>query len=57
MSKYELTVVVTYTYEVEADSYEEAHEQGFDYEDYQHNGEIERIKVYELDDDEEEEDE
>jgi hypothetical protein len=56
MSKYELTVIVEYVYEVEADSREEAEKQGFDYEDYQHNGTVDSIRVFELEDDDEDED-
>jgi hypothetical protein len=55
MSNYELTVTVTYTYQVEADSYEEAHEQGHDYEDYLYTADLMKIHVAELEDDEEDE--
>ena len=52
MSKYELTVNVTYTYEVEADSPEEAEKQGWEFEDYSHTAEVQDIDVAELEDDE-----
>lgn len=57
MAKYELTVTVEYVYEVEADDYESAEKQGWDYEDYQHSGSVYDIVVTELpDEDEEDED-
>lgn len=55
MSRYELTVEVTYTYEVEADSLEEAEKQGWEFEDYSHTAEVQDIEVAELEDDEDDE--
>jgi hypothetical protein len=57
MARYEVTVVVQYVYEVEAEDYEGAEKQGWDYEDYQHSGSVDSIEVAELPEEEEEEDE
>lgn len=57
MPRYEITTTVNYTYEVEADSLEEAEKLGYDYEEYRHFGEVFDIEVAELEEREEEEDE
>lgn len=54
MARYELTVTVEYTYEVEADDYESAEKQGWDYEDYSYTAQVEEIQVAELEEEEEE---
>ena len=54
MAKYELTVTVEYTYEVEADDWESAEKQGWDYEEYPHSGSVQSIDVTELEEDEDE---
>jgi len=54
MPTYDVNVKVTYYYEVEADSDEEAEKQGWMYEDYAHFGEVEDITVSEQEEDEEE---
>ena len=48
MPRYEVTVLVEYNYEVEADDYESAEKQGFDYEDYAHFAQVDSIEVAEL---------
>lgn len=57
MAKFEVTVMVEYVYEVEADSIEEAEKQGWDYEDYAHHASVDSIEVAELEEDSEEEEE
>ena len=57
MATYEVNVRVDYSYEVEADSEQEAEEQGWHYEDYAHFADVYSINVTELESDEEEEDE
>jgi hypothetical protein len=52
MPTYDVKVLVEYNYEVEADTPEEAEEQGWMYEDYSYNAE-----VYSIDIDEQEEEE
>lgn len=54
MATYRLGVVVEYDYEVEADSLEEAKEQGWDYENFAHFASVYSVDVYEVDDEEEE---
>lgn len=56
MATYSLKVTVEYEYEVEADSWEDAEKQGWEYEDYAHNASVYSIDVTEEDEDEEEED-
>jgi hypothetical protein len=56
MARYDVTVNVTYYYEVEADSYEEAEKQGWKYEDYSHFGEVDDIKVREQEEEDDEDD-
>jgi hypothetical protein len=57
MPRYEITTTVNYTFEVEADSLEEAEELGYDYEEYKYFGEVADIEVAELEEREDEEDE
>ena len=57
MPKYEITTVVEYTYEVEADDLEAAKQMGWEYEDYQHWAEVESVDARELDSEDEEEEE
>jgi hypothetical protein len=54
MPNYEVTVEVSYTYEVEAEDYAAAEKQGWDYEDYKYTGQVEDITVKELEEDEDE---
>ena len=55
MPTYDVKVKVTYYYEVEADSDEEAEKQGWMYEDYAHFGEVEDITVEEQEEEDDEE--
>jgi hypothetical protein len=60
MATYDVKVIVEYNYEVEADSPEEAEEQGWHYEDYAHFAEVYSIEIdnqYEDEEDEEEDEE
>ena len=47
MATYDVKVVVTYMYEVEADNEQEAEEQGWHYEDYAYSAEVYSIDVEE----------
>jgi hypothetical protein len=47
MPTYDVTVIVEYNYEVEADNEVEAEEQGWHYEDYPFSGEVYSIEVEE----------
>ena len=51
--RYWVKVLVEYNYEVEADTAEEAEEQGWNYEDYRYNASVDEIKVEELEEGEE----
>jgi hypothetical protein len=53
MARYDVTVHVTYSYEVEADSDEHAEKQGWEYENYSHYAEVEDIKINEIEEYEE----
>ena len=55
MPTYDVKVIVEYNYEVEANSEQEAEEQGWMYEDYYHTGEVYSIEVDEQIQEEEEE--
>ena len=57
MATYEVNVRVDYSYEVEADSEQEAEEQGWHYEDYAHFADVYSINVTQTSDDEEEDEE
>lgn len=57
MATWNVKVVVEYEYEVEADTYEEAEKQGWEYEEYYYTGQVDSIEVDELDSDEGEDDE
>lgn len=54
MPLYNLKVVVTYEYEVEADNEEQAEQMGWEYEDYPYSGEVYSIDVEELPEEEDE---
>lgn len=54
MSSYEITTVVEYTFEVEADDLESATQKGYEYEDYQQFATIVSVEVAELEEDEDE---
>ena len=55
MPTYDVKVIVEYLYEVEADTPEEAEEQGWHYEDYAYSGEVYSIEVDEQPEEDEEE--
>ncbi len=55
MPTFDVKVIVEYNYEVEADSPEEAEEQGWQYEDYAHFADVYSIDVVEQESDEDEE--
>lgn len=57
MARYDVKVKVTYFYEVEAEDDIEAEKQGWMYENYAYNAEVQEINVYYLEDDEEMEEE
>jgi hypothetical protein len=57
MATYDVKVSVTYFYEVQADSDEEAEKQGWMYEDYAHFAEVEDISVSEQEEEEEDDEE
>lgn len=57
MPTYDVKVIVEYNYEVEADSPQEAEEQGWHYEDYGYTAEVYSIDVDEQPEEEDEEDE
>jgi hypothetical protein len=54
MATFDVKVIVEYFYEVEADSAQEAEEQGWMYEDYRGFAEVYSIDVTQTSDDEEE---
>jgi hypothetical protein len=53
MPTFDVKVIVEYNYEVEADTPEEAEEQGWHYEDYGYSGEVYSIEIDEQEEDEE----
>jgi hypothetical protein len=57
MANYEITTTVVYTYEVEADSEEQAEAEGWMYENYKQHAEVDSIRVFELESDDEEDEE
>ncbi len=57
MATYSVEVQVTYYYEVEADSAEQAEEHGWKYEDYPHSGVVDSIDVDMIEDEKDEEEE
>jgi hypothetical protein len=57
MPTYDVTVMVHYYYEVEADNDAEAEKLGWMYEDHPYSAEVHEIKVDEQEEDEEEEEE
>jgi hypothetical protein len=48
MRKYEVTTAVEFCFEVEADSREAAEKEGWNYESYLSHGQVDCIKVFEL---------
>lgn len=54
MATWNVKVVVEYEYEVEADTYEEAEKQGWEYEEYYYCGTVDSIECEEQDEPEEE---
>lgn len=57
MATWNVKVVVEYEYEVEADTYELAEKQGWEYEDYGYCATVDSIEVEEQDEPDEEEEE
>ena len=51
--RYWVKVIVEYNYEVEANTAEEAEEEGWNYEEYHYNASVDEIKVEELEEGEE----
>jgi len=54
MPTFDVKVIVEYNYEVEAETPEEAEEQGWMYEDYSYSGEVYSIEVDEQPEEEDE---
>lgn len=54
MATYDIKVTVEYQYEVEADTYEQAEQEGWNYENYSHFAEVYSIEIDEQPEDEEE---
>ena len=54
MAVYDVKVIVEYNYEVEADNYEEAEEQGWMYEDFPYAAEVYSVEVEEQPEEEDE---
>lgn len=54
MATWNVKVVVEYEYEVEADTYEDAEKQGWEYEEYYYTGTVDSIEVEEQDEPDEE---
>lgn len=57
MATWNVRVLVEYSYEVEADNFEEAEKQGWEYEEYYYTGTVDSIDVEEQDEPEGDEDE
>ena len=57
MATWNVKVVVEYEYEVEADTFEEAEKQGWEYEEYYYCGTVDSIECEEQDEPEDDEDE
>jgi hypothetical protein len=55
MATYNVTVMVEYSYEVEADNDEAAEAEGWKYEDYGYTAQVDGITVDKMDDEEDEE--
>ena len=55
MARFEITTTVEYVYEVEADDYDTAEKEGWNYEDYPHSASVYSIEVAELEEIEEDE--
>lgn len=56
MATYEVKVVVSYRYQVEAEDDQQAEKEGWNYENYSHFGEVDSIQ-FEMIEEEEDEDE
>lgn len=54
MPTYEITTTVCYTFEIEADDYESAQAEGWNYEDYKQSAIVDSIDVTELESDDDE---
>jgi hypothetical protein len=54
MARWNVTVVVEYAYEVEADTYELAEKQGWEYEEYGYTAQVDSIECEEIEEEEEE---
>jgi hypothetical protein len=52
MATWNVRVLVEYSYEVEADNFEDAEKQGWEYEEYYYTGTVDSIDVEELEEDE-----
>ncbi len=57
MARYTVEVKVEFSYEVEADSYEDAEKMGWEYEDYMFTAQVASIDVTEEEEEEDEEEE
>lgn len=56
MPRYQVTTMVEYSYEVEADNESDAEKQGWQYEDYPHSATVDSIDVDELEEDDDDDD-
>ena len=54
MARYEITTVVEYVYEVEADDYDTAEKEGWNYEEYPQSASVYSVEVAELEEEDEE---
>ena len=57
MAKYDIEVVVSYMYEVDAEDDLEAEKEGWNYENYKHFAQVDSIKIEMIEKDEEEDEE
>lgn len=57
MATWNVRVLVEYSYEVEADNFEEAEKQGWEYEEYYYTGTVDSIECEEQDEPDEDDDE
>lgn len=55
MATWDVRVLVEYSYEVEADSFEEAEKQGWEYEEYYYTAQVDSIDVEEQEEEAEDE--
>ena len=56
MPRYQVTTMVEYSYEVEANNETDAEKQGWEYEDYPHSATVDSIEVSELEEEDDEDD-